>query len=103
LPRCSTSPAGRRPFVQQRAQATDHLDIDALVRHGTDLPCVLAAGAIVYGRGFNPPNTLDALSYFDGVPSLPAEMQERLQEAVDPVRLPVLTSHARTNDNGRAP
>jgi hypothetical protein len=92
--------------VQRRAEARDYLDLDALIRHGIDLPQVLAAGAVVYGRAFNPLITLKALSYFDDVPTLPAEVRERLQaavEAVDPARLPVLTPHVRRNDNGRAP
>lgn len=93
--------------VQRRAQTRDYLDIDALIRHGIDLPLVLAAGAAVYGRSFNPLITLKALSYFDDVPSLPAEVRARLRaavEAVDPGRLPVLTPHSsRTSDDGRAP
>jgi hypothetical protein len=67
---------------------------------------VLAAGAVVYGRSFNPLITLKALSYFDDVPTLPAEVQERLRaavEAVDPTDLPVLTPYVRRPDNGRAP
>jgi hypothetical protein len=78
--------------VQQRAQPRDYLDIDALIRHGIDLPRVLAAGAIVYGRSFNLLITLKALSYFDDVPALPIEVRERLKaavEAVDPTRLPM--------------
>jgi hypothetical protein len=93
--------------VQQRAQARDYLDIDALIRHGIDLPQLLAAGTVVYGRSFNPLITLKALSYFDDVPVLPAEVRERLRiavEAVDPSRLPALTPHVRRmSDNGRAP
>jgi hypothetical protein len=93
--------------VQQRAQARDYLDIDALIRHGIDLPRILAAGTVVYGRSFNPLITLKALSYFDDVPSLPAVVQERLRmavEAVDPARLPVLTPHLRRmSGHGRAP
>jgi hypothetical protein len=61
--------------VQRRAQTRDDLDIDALIRHGIDLPHVLAAGAVVYGRSFNPLITLKALSYFDDVPALPAELR----------------------------
>ena len=53
---------------QQRAQARNYLDIDALIRHGIDLPRMLAAGAVVYGRSFNPLITLKALSYFEDVP-----------------------------------
>jgi hypothetical protein len=93
--------------VQQRAQARDYLDIDALLRHGIDLPQLLAAGTVVYGRSFNPLITLKALSYFEDVPALPADLRERLStavEAVDPAHLPVLTPHVpRTSDNGRAP
>jgi len=92
--------------VQQRAQPRDYLDVDALICHGIDLPHVLAAGAVVYGRSFNPLVTLKALSYFDDVPALPIEVQERLQaavETVDPTRLPVLTPHVRrANDDGVA-
>jgi hypothetical protein len=65
--------------VQRRAQTRDYLDIDALIRHGIDLPHVLAAGAVVYGRSFNPLITLEALSYFEDVPALPAELRERLR------------------------
>ena len=91
--------------VQQRAQARDYLDIDAVIRHGIDLPRVLAAGTVVYGRSFNPLITLKALTYFDDVRSLPVDVQERLRAAVasvDPTRLPLLTPHLRrANDNGR--
>jgi hypothetical protein len=90
--------------VQQRAQARDYMDIDALIRHGIDLPQMLAAGAAVYGRSFNPLLTLRALSYFDDVPSLPADLQERLRRAVrgvDPASLPVSPQVRR--DARRAP
>jgi Nucleotidyl transferase AbiEii toxin, Type IV TA system len=91
--------------VQQGAQARDYIDIDAVIRHGVDLPQVLAAGATVYGRSFNPLLTLRALSYFDDVATLPADVKERLEaavRAVDPTNLPVLTPHRRP-DNGHAP
>ena len=89
--------------VQQRAQTRDYLDIDALMRHGVELPQMLAAGVAVWGREFNPLLTLRALSYFADVPSVPGDVQERLRaavHAVDPVNLPVLTPHP---DNGRSP
>ena len=82
--------------VQQRAQARDYIDIDALLRHGIGLPMILAAGNVVYGRGFNPLITLKALSYFEDVPSLRVEVQERLRAAVAAVdlgRVPILTPH----------
>lgn len=84
--------------VQQRAQARDYVDIDALIRHGVGLPQILAAGNVVYGHSFNPLITLKALSYFDDVASLPAEVRERLQTAVASVdldRLPVLAPWVR--------
>jgi hypothetical protein len=90
--------------VQQRAQARDYLDVDALIRHGVDLATILAAGAIVYGRSFNPLITLKALSYFGDVPTVPEEVRERLRaagEAVDPTRLPRLTPHRRRDDAPR--
>ena len=56
--------------VQQRAQPRDYLDIDALIRHGIGLPRVLAAGAIVYGRSFNPPITLKCARLFRRRPGI---------------------------------
>lgn len=84
--------------VQRRAEARDYIDIDALIRHGIELPQVLAAGRGVYGRTFNPLITLEALSYFDDVPGLPAGPRARLRSAVaavDPAQLP----HARAQGN----
>jgi hypothetical protein len=93
--------------VQKRAEAKDYLDIDALLRHGIDLPTALAAGRLVYGRSFNPMITLKALSFFDDVPTLPADVKTRLSaavEAVDPSNLPALTPYLRRADeNGHTP
>ena len=92
--------------VQRRAQVRDYLDIDALIRHGVDLPQILAAGRVVYERSFNPLITLKALSYFDDVPALPGDVQERLRaavDAVDPTRLPVLTPHRPRTGADREP
>lgn len=82
--------------VQKRAEGRDYLDIDTLLQQGIDLPTVLAAGIVVYGRTFNPLITLKALSYFDDVPTLPADVRARLGkavEAVDATRLPTLTPY----------
>lgn len=90
--------------VQRRAQVRDYLDIDALIRHGVDLPQILAAGSVVYGRSFNPLITLKALTYFGDVPALPADVQGRLRaavDAVDPTRLPVLTPYRPRTSEGR--
>ncbi|MDP9052828.1 MAG: hypothetical protein M3N93_00775 [Acidobacteriota bacterium] len=53
----------RAAVVQKRAEVKDYLDIDALLQQGIDLPTVLAAGMVVYGRPFNPLITLKALSF----------------------------------------
>ncbi|MGH8551276.1 MAG: nucleotidyl transferase AbiEii/AbiGii toxin family protein [Methylococcales bacterium] len=93
--------------VQKRAEVKDYLDMDALLRHGVNLPTALAAGSIVYGRSFNPLITLKALSYFDDVPALPRDVRERLTAAVaavDVTRLPALTPYAkRPSENGFTP
>ncbi len=90
--------------VQKRAEVKDYLDIDALLQQGIDLPIVLAAGMVVYGRKFNPLITLKALSYFDDLPPLPSELRARLSKAVaavDVTRLPALTPYAkRTGESG---
>jgi hypothetical protein len=92
--------------VQRRAEVKDYLDLDALLRHGIDLPMALAAGTVVYGRSFNPLITLKALNYFDDVPTLPADVQARLSAAVaavDVTKLPSLTPYAKRPDNGFTP
>lgn len=88
--------------VQRRAEARDYIDIGALIDHGLDLPLILAAGAVVYGRSFNPLITLKALSYFDDVPTLPANLRARLSEAVaavDPELIPVLPPYVSRRDD----
>ena len=78
--------------VQKRAGVKDYIDIDAIFQHGIDQPTVHAAGAVVYGRKFNPLITLKALGYFEDVPMLPDKIRARLKravEAVDVTRLPV--------------
>lgn len=84
--------------VQKRAEVKGYLDFDALLRHGINLPTILAAGAVVYGRQFNPLVTVKALSYFDDLPGLPAEVRTRLTAAVaavDVTRLPALTAYSK--------
>jgi hypothetical protein len=91
--------------VQKRAEVKDYLDINALLQRGIDLPTVLAAGTVVYGRKFNPLITLKALSYFDDLPMLPAEVRGRLAravKAVDVIQLPVLAPYTKRPENGMA-
>ena len=68
--------------LQKRAEAKDYPDIYAILRHGVDLQSILAAAATIYGRKFNPLITLKALSYFDDVPALSAEVRSYLTRAV---------------------
>ena len=79
--------------VQQRAEAKDYIDLDAIITAGVSLPMALSAAQLIYGPGFNPQITLKALSYFgDGdLPQLPDELKLRLVKAVaatDLSRLP---------------
>jgi hypothetical protein len=92
--------AAKASVVQQRAEAKDYLDIDALLSAGVDLPTVLAAGRAVHGAHFNPQNTLKALSYFEdgNLRRLPEPVKERLRRAVRDVdldRLPALSASRR--------
>jgi hypothetical protein len=48
--------------VQTRSEAKDYFDICALLQYGIALPTALAAGRIVYGRGFNPMISLKAVN-----------------------------------------
>lgn len=91
--------------IQKRAEVKDYLDIAAILQHGIDLPMILAAGAVVYGRKFNPLITLKALTFFEDLPALPMETRAllgRAVETVDVTRLPVLTPYAKP-DNGMKP
>ncbi len=91
--------------IQKRVEVKDYLDIAAILQHGIDLPTILAAGTVVYGRKFNPLITLKALAFFEDVPALPLETRALLGgavETVDVAKLPVLTPYAKRN-NGMKP
>ena len=76
--------------VQQRAEAKDYLDIDAILTDGAvDLPAALRAARGIFGDRFNPLITLKALAFFeDGDLGLlsPATRQRltRAVRSVDP-------------------
>jgi hypothetical protein len=82
--------------VQQRAEAKDYIDMDALIMDGhIDLSTALAAGRAIYGAQFNPEITLKALCFFDdgNLRHLPRPLKERPTAAVYAVdldRLPVI-------------
>ncbi len=76
--------------VQQRAEAKDYIDIDAILNAGEiDLSLALAAGEYVYGPIFAPQNALKALTYFDDpeLQVLPHDLRMRLVNAVRNVNL----------------
>jgi hypothetical protein len=74
--------------VQQRAEAKDYLDIDAILSMTEiDLTVAIGAAKAIYGASFSPIATLKALGYF-GEPSLdalPKDMKARLAKAVSNV------------------
>lgn len=75
--------------VQQRAEAKDYIDLDALFAAGVSLPQALAAAHAIYGDKFNAQLTLKALSFFgDGdLPSLAEGVQQRIRVAVRSIDL----------------
>ena len=94
--------------VQQRAEAKDYFDIDALLQDGRiDLPTALASPRGIYGPKFNPQITLTVLSFFgDGnLSRLAHAVQDRLARAareVDLDRLPDIALAPRRNDPDRS-
>ncbi len=72
------------------------IDIDALIRAGIPLPQALGAAKAVYGEPFNPLLTLKALTFFgDGdLPTLAANVRQRLQRAVQAVDLNRIPAYA---------
>jgi hypothetical protein len=76
--------------VQQRAEAKDYIDIDALLTSGqVTLIDALRAAQKIYGSNFAPQSTLKALTYFDeeNLASLPDDLKLRLVAAVRSVDL----------------
>ncbi|SFK11896.1 nucleotidyl transferase AbiEii/AbiGii toxin family protein [Methylocapsa palsarum] len=95
--------------VQQRAEAKDYLDIDALLTDGRiDLPMALTAARAIHGMEFNPQSTLKALCYFEdgNLRRLPGSVKDRLAKAVREVdldRLPALPGAGRNLDPDHGP
>jgi hypothetical protein len=82
--------------VTQRAELRDYIDVYTLLTQASiPLPEMLAAGAIIYGRQFNPLTALKALAYHGdaNLTDLSPEVRQALIEAVQSVnvrRLPML-------------
>jgi len=81
--------ASQLKTIQMRAEARDYRDILATLASGLNLEEGLAAAAAIYGKEFNGALSLKALTFFsDGdLPSLPAELQDRLRKAATGVNL----------------
>jgi Nucleotidyl transferase AbiEii toxin, Type IV TA system len=76
--------------VQQRAEAKDYIDIDAILTEGSvTLPMALSAACAIYGDQFAPVSSLKALTYFEeaGLRGLTLALKTRLIDAVRRVDL----------------
>ena len=76
--------------VQQRAEAKDYVDIDAMLTSGAaTLADAIGAAQSIYGASYIPELTLKALTWFDdlGLRTLPNDVKSRLVTAVRGVDL----------------
>jgi hypothetical protein len=85
--------------ILQRIEAKDYKDIAAMLKAGVSLARGLAAARAMYGRAFQPSESLKALTYFEGgdLHTLTSEEKETMIEAARGIRaLPqvALASHA---------
>lgn len=80
--------ATKLKVLLQRVEAKDYLDIEAILKRGSDLATGLAAARTLYGETFQPNECLKALVYFDGgdLPSLSAATRSILIRAASSVR-----------------
>jgi len=86
--------ATKLEVMLQRVEAKDYRDVAAMVRAGATLEKGLAAAGALYGRAFQPSESLKALSYFQGgdLANLSEDDRLCLLEAVKAVRdLPEVT------------
>jgi hypothetical protein len=76
-----------------RAEAKDYIDIAALLRHGESLEHALASAVTIYGRAYQPEDSLKALTYFDDgdLHTIPRDDQNILVTEVSKIRnLPIV-------------
>jgi len=74
--------------ILQRIEAKDYRDIVAMIGFGVSLAKEPAAAREMYGKNFQPSESLKAMVYFEGgdLHTLPSEARETLIEAVGSVR-----------------
>lgn len=90
--------ATKLKVILQRAESKDYLDIAAIIQSGPELSAGLAAARELFGRAFQPSESLKALAYFDDgdLSALPVTTRQLLQNAAGAVReLPDLKLAAR--------
>ena len=80
--------ATKLKVMLQRVEAKDYQDIAAMLRSGVSLAKGLAAARVMYGRDFQPSESLKALVYFEGgdLHVLSREDRETLIKAASTVR-----------------
>lgn len=80
--------ATKLKFLLQRIEAKDYIDIAAMMGAGVSLERVLASARSIYGRSFQPSESLKALVYFEGgdLEVLPDATRRTLIEAVQRVK-----------------
>jgi hypothetical protein len=80
--------ATKLKVILQRAEAKDYRDIAALIGAGVSLPRGLSSAVSLYGRNFQPSESLKALTFFkDGdLDSLDSNIRTTLIQAADAVR-----------------
>ena len=94
--------------IQMRAKPRDYIDLAALLDSVVTLPEALAAGAALYGRGFNPLIAMKAVGFFEepALAQLPSAVKNTLERAVQaarPLILPDLSPVAPSGDRSEAP
>lgn len=80
--------ATKLKVILQRIEAKDYLDVAAMIKDGVRLSYGLAAARRLYGKNFQPSESLKALVYFEGgdLNSLPEAVKTTLVETVAEVR-----------------
>jgi hypothetical protein len=74
--------------ILQRVEAKDYRDIAAMIKAGVNLAEGLAGASVMFGRNFQPSESLKAMTYFEGgdLHSLTTEEKEILINAAGSVR-----------------
>lgn len=91
--------ATKLKVILQRPESKDYLDIAAMLRAGADLSAGLAAARALFGKEFQPSESLKALTYFeDGdLRQLDPDTRVILVEAASGVHeLPTMKVHSKT-------